>query len=600
MTDKNTELDQQQEFDPLDMNNYKVEKLPKMQKSGFEKWMARLGLPLSIIAFVLFMCFLKIPFIDNLEKVDLRAGKDSTLVLSEKGQKGYDGLVKGHEDKLTEKYWKEQGYSAEDIAMFKSKKKDKPAISAEVKGEISVKANAQAKDDFMANNYAMLAIFIASVILWITEAVPSYLTSLLVILAIVLCGIVPQKEAFAQLGHPVMWLNILSFVLASMLVKTRVAKRFALWFVLKFGKSASGIFFSFLVINVVLSMFISATTVKATILLPIFMVIAAIFGASQGNRNNFGRNLVLQNLFQVNIGASAFMTGSGANLLAISLMVGATGAYTDMSFGYSDWLMAGFPLAMILLLLGWFVGVKLIFPMKKEEKVPQLEGGMVRLRSELEAMGKMSFEEFKTIAIFVGVLVLWVTKSWHGIDETTVAFIGAIIALFPHVGVVKWNDVDIPWHLMLFSAGAYALGSGLNATDLPNIAVSAGMDSLGITADTPFIVPYLLMTGLMLFSALIFQSKNMRALVFIPIALGVETNFGYPPLSLAFPVALLIEHVYVLPFNSKPAALLYTTNHYSWSDTFKFGITMMLIAWVMIVIWGQTVLHWLGYTPGLF
>ena len=600
MTDKNTELEQEQVFDPLDMNNYKVEKLPKMQKSGFEKWMARLGLPLSIIAFVLFLCFLKIPFIDNLGKVDLRAGKDSTLALSEKGQKGYDGLVKGHEDKLTEKYWKEQGYSAEDIAMFKSKKKDKPAISAEVKGEISVKANAQAKDDFMANNYAMLAIFIASIILWITEAVPSYLTSLLVILAIVLCGIVPQKEAFAQLGHPVMWLNILSFVLASMLVKTRVAKRFALWFVLKFGKSASGIFFSFLVINVVLSMFISATTVKATILLPIFMVIAAIFGASQGNRNNFGRNLVLQNLFQVNIGASAFMTGSGANLLAISLMIGATGAYTDMSFGYSDWLMAGFPLAMILLLLGWFVGVKLIFPMKKEEKVPQLEGGMDRLRSELEAMGKMSFDELKTIAIFVGVLVLWVTKSLHGIDETTVAFIGAIIALFPHIGVVKWNDVDIPWHLMLFSAGAYALGSGLNATDLPNIAVSAGMDSLGITSDTPFIVPYLLMTGLMLFSALIFQSKNMRALVFIPIALGVETKFGYPPLSLAFPVALLIEHVYVLPFNSKPAALLYTTNHYSWSDTFKFGITMMLIAWAMIIIWGQTVLHWLGYTPGLF
>ena len=600
MTDKNTELDQKQEFDPLDMNNYKVEKLPKMQKSGFEKWMARLGMPLAIISFVLFLCVLKMPFIDNLEKVDLRAGKDSTFALSDKGQKGYDGLVKTREDKLTEKYWKEQGYTSEDIAMFKSKKKEKPAIPAEVKTEISAKANSQAKDDFMANNYAMLAIFIASVILWITEAVPSYLTSLLVILAIVLCGVVPQKEAFAQLGHPVMWLNILSFVLASMLVKTKVAKRFALWFVLRFGKSASGIFFSFLVINVVLSIFISATTVKATILLPIFMVIAAIFGASQGKRNNFGRNLVLQNLFQVNIGASAFMTGSGANLLAISLMVGATGAYADQAFGYSDWLVAGFPLAMILLLIGWFVGVKLIFPIKKEEKVPQLEGGMARLRDELDSMGKMTRDEFKTIAIFVGVLILWVTKDWHGIDETTVAFIGAIVALLPGVGVVKWNDVDIPWHLMIFSAGAYALGSGLNATDLPNIAVSAGMDSIGITADTPFIVPYLLMTGLMLFSALIFQSKNMRALVFIPIAIGVEQKFGYPPMSLAFPVALLIEHVYVLPFNSKPAALLYTTNHYSWSDTFKFGITMMLIAWIMIIVWGQTVLHWLGYTPGLF
>ena len=601
MTDKNTELDQQKEFDPLDMNNYKVEKLPKMQKSGFEKWMARLGMPLAIISFVLFLCVFKMPFIDDLEKVNLKKGADSTFALSEKGQKGYDGLVKTRKEaeikaywKEQENSWKEQGVPADSIAKIKR------VLSTEAEAQITAAANTKAKADFIDNNYAMLAIFIASVILWITEAVPSYLTSLLVILAIVLCGVVPQKEAFAQLGHPVMWLNILSFVLASMLVKTRVAKRFALWFVLKFGKSASGIFFSFLIINVVLSLFISATTVKATILLPIFMVIAAIFGASQGKRNNFGRNLVLQNLFQVNIGASAFMTGSGANLLAISLMVGATGVYSDMSFGYSDWLMAGFPLAMILLLLGWFVGVKLIFPMKKEERVPQLEGGMTRLHEELSSMGQMTFAEYKTIAIFVGVLILWVTKGWHGIDETTVAFMGAIVALLPGVGVVKWNDVDIPWHLMIFSAGAYTLGSGLNATDLPNIAVSAGMDSMGITADTPFIVPYLLMTGLMLFSALIFQSKNMRALVFIPIALGIETKFGYPPLSLAFPVALLIEHVYVLPFNSKPAALLYTTNHYSWSDTFKFGITMMLIAWVMIIIWGETVLHWLGYTPGLF
>ena len=30
-------------FDPLDMNNYRIEKLPKMQKSGFERWMSILG-----------------------------------------------------------------------------------------------------------------------------------------------------------------------------------------------------------------------------------------------------------------------------------------------------------------------------------------------------------------------------------------------------------------------------------------------------------------------------------------------------------------------------------------------------------------------------
>ena len=499
-------------FDPLDMNNYRIEKLPKMQKSTFEKWMAIAGGPLAILAFVLFNWVIDIDFL---------------------------------------------------------------------------KTQAEA---------SMLAIFVAGLILWMTEAIPNYLTSLVIILAIVLTGVTTQKVAFAQLGHPVMWLNILSFVLASMLVKTRVAKRFALWFVLKFGKSARGIFFSFIVINIVLSAFISATTAKASILLPIFMVVAAIYGASDGNRNNFGRNLVLQNLFQINVGATGFLTGSGAHLLAISLFMGAYGS----GIGYSEWFVACFPLTVIMILIGWFIGTKVIFPMKPEERKPQIEGGMQRLQSELDAMGKMTVEEYKAIAIFVGVLLLWATDSLHGIDATVVAFIGAVVALMPGIGVVKWNDVDIPWHLMLFSAGAYTLGAGLDATKLPETLVNAGFDSLGITADTPFWVLYVVLTFLMMFSGLIFQSKTMRTLIFVPIAIGVEQKFGFPMLSLAFPVAMLIEHVYVLPFNSKPAALLYNTNQYSWTDTFKFGIIMMVISWVLILLWGETVLHWLGYTPLLF
>lgn len=523
-------------FDPLDMNNYRIEKLPKMQKSGMEKWMAIIGGPLAILVFILIYWVIDIPFLNTLS-VD---GLDTTAMAR------FELL----------------GYEA-----------------------------------FIKINYAMLAIFAASIVLWITEAIPNYLTSLLVIFGIVVLGVTTEKTAFAQLGHPVMWLNILSFILASMLVKTQVAKRFALWFMVRFGKSAGWIIFSFIIINVVLSAFISATTAKAAILLPIFMVIAAIYGAEGGKRNNFGRNLVLQNLFQINVGASGFLTGAGSNLLAAALMAGALGGRI---FSYQDWFVAGFPLAMILIFIAWFVGSKLIFPLKEEEKVPQIDGGMQRLKDELQKMGKMDLQEYKAIAIFVIVLILWATDKQHGISQTTVAFAGAIVALLPKIGIVNWNEVDIPWHLMLFSAGAYALGVGLDATGLPRTIVDVSFAGLGITEATPFWAIYLILTFLMLFSALIFQSKTMRTLIFIPIALGVEQQFGFPPLSLAFPVALLNNHVYVLPFNSKPAALLYTTDQYSWSDTFKFGFTMMVIAWGMIIIWGETVLRWLGYTNGLF
>lgn len=524
-------------FDVLDMNNYRVEKLKKAQKRGFEKWMEIAGGPLAIIAFVLIYFFSNISFIDNL----------NTGVLT------------------------------------------KEALG---------RMNELGLEKFIRTNYAMLAIFAASIILWITEAVPNYLTSLFVIIAMVLTGVTSENLAYAQLGHPVMWLNILSFVLASMLVTTRVAKRFALWFVLKFGKNATWIFISFIVINVVLSVFISATTAKATILLPIFMVIAAIYGATSDKRNNFGRNIVLQNLFQINIGASGFITGSGANLLAGSIIAGALGV---SMFGFQEWFFAAFPLCIILIIIGWLVGTKVIFPMKPEERVPQIEGGMKRLKEEYDSLGKMTLNEYKSIAIFVVVLALWATDKQHGISQTAVAFMGAVVALLPGIGVVKWNDVDIPWHLMLFSAGAYTLGAGLDVTDLPAVMVDSLFTYFGISAQTPFWVLYLGLTFIMLFSGILFQSKTMRALIFVPIAIGVAQKFNYPVMSLSFPVALLIEHVYVLPFNSKPSALLYTTNHYSMTDSFKFGFTMMVISWVMIIIWGETMLRWLGHTPnGVF
>ena len=100
-------------FDPLDMNNYKVEKLPKMQKGKFEVWMARLGGPLAIIAFVWICWFCHIGFIDNLSPNTLAAAAQKRFgVLGEAG--------------------------------------------------------------FIRANYAMLAIFAASLILWMTEALPNF------------------------------------------------------------------------------------------------------------------------------------------------------------------------------------------------------------------------------------------------------------------------------------------------------------------------------------------------------------------------------------------------------------------------------------------
>ena len=119
-------------------------------------------------------------------------------------------------------------------------------------------------------------------------------------------------------------------------------------------------------------------------------------------------NIILQNLFQINMGASAFLTGSGANLLAASLIAGAIGS--DIFF--SDWMIAAFPGAMILMILGWFIGTKIIFPLKKEERTPSIEGGMQTLKTELDSLGKANTFYNKTglllDAYFSGTKLKWI------------------------------------------------------------------------------------------------------------------------------------------------------------------------------------------------
>lgn len=524
--------------DPLDMHHYRIEQLPVRAKSLFERRLARAGLVLAPAVFVLFAFVLDLPFLRDVDPERL-----------------VSGLAKSE-------------YAAKGAAWFSQ-----------------------------ANGY-MLAIFLASIVLWMTAALPNYLTSLMVIIALVLTGVLSESRAYAQLGHPVMWLNIMSFVLASMLVATGLAKRVALWLLLRFGHTASSIFLVFIVLNTALSAFVSATTAKAAILLPLFMVIAAIYGAQGGaGRTNFGRSIVLQNLLCINLGAGAFMTGSGANLLAVALIGGAIGG----AVYFADWMLAMFPIMVGLMLIGYLLAMKVFFPLAPHERLPQIAGGMDRLRTEYASLGRISAREIRATIIFFAILGLWATDRVHGVSPTAVAFVGAIVALLPRWGIVEWNAVDVPWHLMLFSAGAYALGTGLDATDLPSISVNAFFDRLGIGQETPFWVLYLLLTGVMVFSALLFQSKTMRAMIFIPIAIGVAGRFDYPVLSLALPVAFMIEHVYVLPFNSKPAALLYETDRYTLSDAFRFGFTLMVIAWIVNIIAGETWFRALGITPnGVF
>ena len=450
--------------------------------------------------------------------------------------------------------------------------------------------------------YTVTGLFFFSLVLWMTEAIPSYLTGFLIIILTILLGVLKMRPTFAYLGEPVMVLNIASFVLASALVVTGLAKRVALMLVLRWGTHLTGIFWAFISLNILLAAFVSATSAKTALLLPLFMVIAAMYGAFGGlARNNVGRNLVLQNLLANNVSASAFMTGSAANLLAAQLLEKA-----GHKVMYAEWLMALLPLAVLQCAVAWYTGTKIIFPISKEDAQPKLEGGMERLRADLQALGPMDANEARAAGVFLTVLALWATEPLHGMRAEVVALMGAVAVLMPafsglrKFGVMNWNQADIPWHMLMFSWGAYVLGGIMETTHIVDLSMAEFFTHTGIDTDTPKVVVFLVLASLFAFTTLISESKTARTIILFPIMIATATRFGWDVVGFCLPMAFLINQVYVLYFNSKPANISYLTNMYSMGESLKFGLVQLVLVLVLLTLWTQYAMPLMGFNSRLW
>lgn len=446
----------------------------------------------------------------------------------------------------------------------------------------------------------VIAVFATALVWWITEPVPTHVTSLMLMAMLVFFNGWAESDVLGVLGFSVIWLNVLAFILSSMLVKTNLAKRIALALIVRFGRRASWILAAFFALNLMLAAFIPATAARAAMLLPIMIVVAGIYGASNANPNNFGRNLFLQNLQAINFGSSAYMTGSNANLIAVAFILSMGGS----RIYYTDWLFAAFPVVVAAMLISWWIGPRFVFKVPPEQQTPEVEGGLERMREKLHEMGRVTADEKKAALIFGLVIVLWVTDKLHlrvlgfEISAVMAAFIGAVIALFPRLGLLKWNEADIPWHLMLFSCGAYAGGLALNDTGAARWLVGTLFQKMNIQPGVNFWVVYALVITVNMFSHLFFTSKTMRTLIFIPFVIAVAQTLGYDPLWLALPAAFTIDWVIGLPINAKPNVILFATGQYSVLDNLKYGLIMTTVGTILLIIAGFTWFRVLGITPG--
>ena len=419
-----------------------------------------------------------------------------------------------------------------------------------------------------------MALFAFALIMWIARPIPIYLTSIILILLLPLIGAVEDQEiVFGALGFDIIWLMVSAFVLTSAMSATNLGKRIALYLTTKFAKTPTQVLVVFVIVNYILAFFVPSTTARASLIVPIALIILEIYKAVPG-KSNFGRLLMLQGVQNNAFATSVVMTATSAQVLAIGFINEQAGG----DVGYMEWLLGSLPQAIITTVIAFIVGMCLY-----KYKDEMTGGAAETLKKQLEELGPISVREKKALFIFLLTLFLWATgdyqEAWFGFEISTeqTAVLGMLLCLLPGIGVISWKEANIKWDLMIFSAGAYAVGNAVDDSGAASWLIGNLVEAIGLDRMNPSLVAVILIF-ITVFSHMIFTSKTVRTTILIPAVITLAQGLGIDPVPLALVCAFGISTTITLPPHSKVNTLYFGTGYFDVKDELIFGLISCFIA----------------------
>jgi len=427
-----------------------------------------------------------------------------------------------------------------------------------------------------------LAIFVTALVMWVTKPIPIFITSIFVILALPLLGAVDDaKDAFGTLGYEVIWLMVAAFVLTSAMNHTNLGKRFALNMVTRFGKTPKRMMAVLIFVNFALAFFVPSTTARASLLVPIVLILLEIYKAIPGE-SKFGKLVMLQGIQNNHFATSMIMTATSGQVIAIGFINEMTGA----NIGYMDWLLGSMPQAILTAVIMFFVGIAIFKPENIKADLSAINKAM---KEELHKLGKMSILEKKAAFYFGLTLFLWATGDYHEavlgfeLETAQVAVLSMALILTPRIGVITWKQANIKWDLMIFSAGAYAAGKALNNSGGASWIISKLVDGLGLDSMSHSSVAVILI-AISVFSHIIFTSKTVRTTILIPAVIPLAYSLGMDPVRVALAVAFGIAYTTTLPPHSKVNTLYFSSGFFSVLEQLFYGLLACTVGTIMISI----------------
>ncbi len=432
----------------------------------------------------------------------------------------------------------------------------------------------------------IIAIFAFATLMWVLEVVPSWATSVAIIGAMLLfcsdsgvkwmCNeeevgtLLSYKGIMGCFADPVIMLFIGGFILAIAATKTGLDAQLAKSMLKPFGKKSENVLLGFLVITGLFSMFVSNTATAAmmlTFLTPVFKQLPA---------NGKGRiALALSIPIAANLGGMGTPIGTPPNTIALKYLNDPEGM--NLGIGFGQWMLYMFPLVIVLLFISWLL-LRKMFPFSQKTIELHIDGGM-----------KEGIHSKIVIVTFFITVLLWLLDTVTGINSYTVAFVPFVI--FALTGVITRKDLEeLNWSVIWMVAGGFALGYGLNKSELAQRAV----ETIPFGDFSPLFI--LILSGLICYALSNFISNSATAALLMPIlvvvctAMGDKLNGIGGTSTVLIGVAIAASSAMVLPISTPPNAMAYATNLVEQKDMARMGLIVGIISMLL----GYTMLYIIG------
>ena len=440
----------------------------------------------------------------------------------------------------------------------------------------------------------VIAVFCFATIMWISEGIPSWSTSVAIVVLLLFTAsdsafftfksdhlhqdlgtLISSRKIMACFADPIIMLFIGGFMLAIAATKAGLDIKLAKMLLKPFGTKSEYVLLGFILVTGIFSMFLSNTATAAMMLTFLAPVLKSL---PQNGKGKIALALAIP--LGANVGGIGTPIGTPPNAIALKFLNDPEGM--NMGIGFSDWMTFMMPFSIILLIIGWGI-LRFLFPFTQK----RIE---LKIEQEHQVMLK-PWQETVVIATFIVTILLWMFDKWTGIDSNVVAMLPVGVFCTTKI-ITKFDLAEINWSILWMVAGGFALGVALQDTGLAKHLVS----SIPFNEWPPVLM--IIGSGLICYALANFISHTATANLLIPILAmagmsAAESLASYGGVStLLIGVSLGCSLAMILPISTPPNALAHSTGFIEQNDMIKLGLSMgvigLTLGYLMLVVIGKS------------